>query len=233
MFLDAIHISKTVYGDIQVYPYLYCAHYHRDAGRDDESEEYRLVESLRLYAEATRVASGYKYDTKDCMQLMKHFTTVAALISKDILLLQSDDGGNGKVKAARSWQRRENAVAAATWLFGFFDSLLFWEEKEYSSFVEILSFQHKHSLSKLFQLLDVNVRKDAIAKIHSQEQPSNDALAITEEQLIYFRCPRSRRLAQDSLLLLALSKEKVVVRELEMALPHWSRSSRQRKKART
>ena len=138
LFLDAIHISKTVYGDAQVYPYLYCAHYHRDAGRDvgknDESEEYRLVESLRLYAEATRVASGYKY-TKDCMQLMKHFTTVAALISKDILLLQSNDGGNGQVKAPRSWQRRENAVAAATWIVGFFDSLLIWEEKECISFI--------------------------------------------------------------------------------------------------
>lgn len=84
LFLDAIEVSRTIYDDAQVYPYLYCGHYHRDAGRN--GEEYRLVESLRLYAEATRVACTYRYDSKDCLQLMKHFTTVAALISKDILL---------------------------------------------------------------------------------------------------------------------------------------------------
>jgi hypothetical protein len=232
LFIDAIHISKTVYKDAQVYPYLYCAHYHRDAGRDDQDEEYRLVESLRLYAEAARVASTYRYATRDCMQLMKHFTTVVSLIVKDILLLQSDEGNT---KAARQWQRPENCVAAATWLIAFFDSLLLWEETEQKQFVEVLSVQNKHSAGKLFHLFPVNARIEAIAKIHSQEEPSA-ALAITEEELLYFRSPRAKRFAKGSLLLLALSKQKVVIRELEMALPSnncGGRSTRQRKKART
>lgn len=53
LFLQAMHISQTLYKDKQVYPYLYAAHYHRNAGRDNQDEEYRLVESLRLYSEAT------------------------------------------------------------------------------------------------------------------------------------------------------------------------------------
>ncbi|KAL7533410.1 hypothetical protein ACHAXR_005213, partial [Thalassiosira sp. AJA248-18] len=222
LFLEAIHVSRSVYGDAQVYPYLYAGHYHKDAGRDDQSQEYRLVESLRLYAEAARVASGYRYDTKDCMQLMKHMTTVASLISKDILLLPQKNGGNGKESSSsgisRTWQRRDNAIAAATWLIGFFDSLLLWEEQEQSTFVEVLSIQHKDFVSKLFQLFSVDIRAEVIAKIHIEEM-SDGASAITEHQLIFFRQPRSKRLAKGSLLVAALSRGKVVVRELEMALP--------------
>eukprot|EP00985_Skeletonema_marinoi_P027687 scaffold23106_cov80-Skeletonema_marinoi.AAC.1 len=127
-FLLAISISKKNYKDAQAYPYLYAAHYHRDAGREDQSQEYRLVESMRLYSEASRVASQYRYDAKDCLQLMKHMTTVASLIAKDILLLPKEAGGDGKV--ARTWKSRENAVAFATWLIGFIDSLLLWEEND-------------------------------------------------------------------------------------------------------
>jgi hypothetical protein len=133
------------------------------------------------------------------------------------------------------WKHRENAVAAATWLLAFFDSLLYWEEKEHNHFVEILSIQHKHSMGKLFQLLSADVRSEAIAKIHSCEQNVSDGpLAVTEDQLLYFTQPRSERLAKDGLLVKALLKEKAVVRDLDMALPSSSegRSSRQRKKAR-
>ena len=232
LFLDAMHISKAEYGDAQVYPYLYAAHYHRDAGRDDEDEEYRLVESLRLYSEATRVASGYRYDAKDCMQLMKHFTIVAALIMKDILL-QSDDENR---KERRTWLQHDNAVAAASWLIGYFDSLLLWEEKEHRSFVEILSLQHKHSISKLFQLFTAKVRVEAIAKIHSKtEEEESNVLAITEEKLLYFRSQRARRLVVGSPLILALSKETVKISELAMSIPTNNtegRSTRQRKRVR-
>jgi len=232
LFLQAIHISQTRYKDKQVYPYLYAAHYHRDAGRDDQDEEYRLVESLRLYYEAARVASTYRYDTKDCIQLMKHFTTVSSLIVKDILLLQCDEG---TTKAPRQWHKEDNLVAAATWLIGLLDSLLLWEENEHKQFVEVLNMQHKHSFSKLCNLLPMKARAEAITKIHSQEEQSSVALAITEEELLYFRSPRSKRLASGSLLLLALGKEKVVTRELEMALPSVDNEGTRsrRKRART
>ncbi|KAL3762103.1 hypothetical protein ACHAW5_008843 [Stephanodiscus triporus] len=231
LFLDAISISKSRYGDAQVYPYLYCGHYHRDAGRD--GQEYRLVEALRLYSNATRVASSYRYDAKDCLQLMKHFTTVASLISKDILLSPRNSGGI--VNDARPWIKVDNAIAAATWLLGFFDSLMLWEEREQNTFVEILDVRHKHSLGKLIQHFSVDIRLAAIAKIQSQEELGNNSIAVTEDRLMHFRNPRSNRFAKDSLLVGALSKGKVVVRELEMALPSSSegRSCRERKKARS
>jgi hypothetical protein len=234
-FLSSISTSKKNYKDAQVYPYLYAAHYHRDAGREDESQDYRLAESMRLYSEATRVASQYRYDAKDCLQLMKHMTTVASLIAKDILLLPKEAGGDGKV--ARRWKSRENAVAVTTWLIGFFDSLLLWEENEENQFVEILSTQHKHAIGKLFQLLPEDIRVTAMEKISSQEKEQRTKLnAITEDELIYFKHPRSKRLSKDSLLLQALMKKKVVIREMEMALPCISsgeRSTRQRKRPKT
>jgi len=241
LFLDAIRISRTVYGDAQVYPYLYCGHYHRDAGRD--GQEYRLVESLRLYAEAARVASTYRYDSRDCLQLMKHFTTVSSLISNDILLSPMRDdrmgggGGGGRTKeddATRPWRRRDDAVAAATWLIGFFDYLMLWEERTQSAFVEVLDIRHKHSVGKLMRHFPVDVRLAAMAEIRSPEEPGEGPVVVTEDRLTYFRNPRSKRLAKDSLLDVALSKGKVVVRDLEMALPPTGegRSCRHRKKAR-
>ena len=95
--------------------------------------------------------------------------------------------------------------------------------------------QHKHSFSKLCNLLPMKARVEAIAKIHSQEEHGTTALAITEEELLYFRGPRSKRLASGSLLLLALVKEKVAIRELEMALPSVDNDGTRsrRKRART
>jgi hypothetical protein len=233
-FLMAISVSKKNYKDAQVYPYLYAGHYHRDAGREDQSQEYRLVESMRLYSEASRVASTYRYDSKDCLQLMKHMTTVSSLIAKDVLLLPIEVGGDGKV--GRIWKQRDNAVAVASWLIGFFDSLLIWEENEETQFVEILTTQHKHSLGKLFHLLPLDIRVAAIEKIYSDGEGQRTKLnAITEAELLYFKGPASKRFSRDCLLFQALTKEKVVIRELDMALPSASggRSTRQRKRLKT
>eukprot|EP00986_Skeletonema_menzelii_P018415 scaffold26636_cov153-Skeletonema_menzelii.AAC.26 len=234
-FLMAISVSKNNYMDKQTYPYLYAAHYHRDAGREDKSQEYRLVESMRLYSEASRVASQYRYDAKDCLQLMKHMTTVASLVAKDILLLPKEIGGDGKT--ARTWKYRENAVAVITWFIGFIDSLLLWEEIEENNFVEILGAQHKHSLGKLFQLVAEDIRISAVDKIYSQEEtPKTRRTAVTEDELIYFMHPRSKRLSKGSILLQALTKKKIVIREMELAMPCTSsgeRSTRQRKRLKT
>ena len=250
LFLDAIQISKSMYDDGQIYPYLYCAHYHRDAGRrecESDNEEYRLVESLRLYSEAARVASAYPYDTKDCMQLMKHFTTVSSLILVDILLASTNAStattSTQNKNAARQWQRQDNAIAAATWLLGYFDFLLLWEEREENAFIEVLNIQHKSFFGKLFQHFVMDVRLAAMSIIHQFHEEENDddvhmnkpvMDVITVDKLLYFKHPRSKRLSKDSVLIAALLKEKVVICELEMAIPSSNedqRSSRRSKKA--
>lgn len=257
LFLDAISIARDVYGDSQTYPFLckfifsvmcsmcqYCTcltrfhscsilqcetdagHYHKDAGRDNIYEEYRLVEAMRLYSEASRVASSYKYDTKDSMQLMKHMTTVASLLARDVLQVD-----NGADKEPRNWRHRENGVAFVTWLIAFFDSLLYWEEREQSSFVEILGLRHKHFIGKLLQFFPLDIRLDAIGKIHSSEDHQTLLSVVTEEELLYFTKPRSKRLVKESLLVAALSQDTIVVKELDMALPP-SGNSRHRKRSR-
>jgi hypothetical protein len=174
------------------------------------------------------VASKYKYETKDCMQLMKHMTTVASLILKDFLLCPS---ASQDTKTVRVWERRENAVAAATFVLAFYDSLLLWEEKEETTFVEILSLSHKFFVGKLFQYFALDVRVDALAEIHKTELQRTTHSVITEEEMFYFRQPRSLRLSsRDSLFNAALAKEKIAVKEVDIALP--SVGSRQRKRAR-
>lgn len=222
LFLDAVHVSQAHYGDAQVYPYLYAGHYHKDAGRKSSLDEHRLVEALRLYSEASKVACRYKYETKDSMQLIKHMTTVATLIQKDILLFPDS-------KEVRVWTCREHAVAASTFILAYFDSLLFWEEREESTFIEILGRSHKLSLPKLFQHFPQDIRLDGIAKLHNPAAQTTKYSAITEHHIFYFTHPRARRLAKGSLLVTALSKEKISVRDLDMALPA-SESHRQRKR---
>lgn len=204
-------------------------HYHKDAGRKSSSDEYRLVEALRLYSEAGRVASKYKYDAKDCMQLMKHMTTVASLIQKDILLLPAncEDG-----KCIRVWVCQKNAVAAATWVLSFYDALLFWEEKEQNMFVEVLGIAHKFSLAKIFQYFPFDVRLKAIAELYSSDLQNRKYSMITENQMLYFTNPLSKRLGNGSLLINALSKEKIALKDLDLALPIIDGSTRQRKRAR-
>ena len=175
------------------------------------------------------MASKYKYETKDCLQLMKHMTTVASLILRDILLFPRccEDSG----KDVRIWKGRDNAIAAATWILGFYDSLLHWEEREENAFVEILGMAHKCSVAKLFQLIPLDVRVDAIAMIHSSECSRTMFRVITENEMIFFRQPRSRRLAKESLLTATLTNEKIVVREMDMALCT-NEGTRQRKRTR-
>lgn len=328
LFMDAIHISRKLYDDSQAYPYLckfHCfiqlvlaifqviifeslvkqlqyttdaGHYHKDAGRDDPNQEYRLVESLRLYSEASRVASKYQYDSRDCMQLMKHMCTVASLIYRDILMHpfsnKSSTSSAGTVtssttsvcgldevvttkqnagnptegdtaastsssatiennknknnnKQPRKWQLQKNAVAAITWLLSFYDSLLHWEEREEQSFVEILGLRHKHSFAKMLGTFDLESRRGAVEMMldgfttvenggnktrkSCNNTTDKEMQAVTENKLLYFQNPRSQRLVPDSLLIQALLKEKVVVKELDMAIPS-SELGRVRKRTR-
>ena len=80
----------------------------------------------------------------------------------------------------------------------------------------------------------VDVRLAAMAEIRSPEEPGEGPVVVTEDRLTYFRNPRSKRRAKDSLLDVALSEGNMVVRDLEMALPPTGegRSCRSRKKAR-
>ena len=204
-------------------------HYHKDAGRKSSTDEYRLVEALRLYSQAAFIASKYKYEAKGCMQLMKHMTTVASLIQKDILLLPRECQEDQK--EVRSWINRENYVSSATWVLGFYDSLLFWEEKEENSFVEILTLTHKFSIAKIFQFFPYDVRVDAIAIVHNPNLQKTIHSVITENEMFYFRKPRSGRLTKESRLIASLTKPKIVIRDLDMTLPTVG-STRQRKRTR-
>jgi hypothetical protein len=109
--------------------------------------------------------------------------------------------------------------------------LLHWEEREENAFVEILGMAHKYCGAKLFQLIPLDVRIDAIATTHTSECCLPEFSVITEKEMIYFRQPRSRRLAKDSLLTAALTREKIVVRDMDMALST-NGGVRQRKRTR-
>ncbi|CAJ1947387.1 unnamed protein product [Cylindrotheca closterium] len=138
LFHDAIQVSRNVYHDAQVYPYYYAGHYHKDAGKTLSDQESRLVESLKMYAQAARVTSMYPYE----LQLNKHLTKIAMLIMDDILTstLFDDDEGvqdandinkkNKNKPEPRKWLEPSNAIHSCMWLLNFFDSLLFWEESQ-------------------------------------------------------------------------------------------------------
>lgn len=255
LFIDSILVSRKAYNGAQIYPYCYAGHYHKDAGRETEEEEYRLVEAVRLYSLAAKVASGYVYEVGDSLQLNKTMTKIAELLAEDVLLeskadRNNDDDGNSKL-LPRRWTKRENAVALGTWLLGFLDSLLLWEEKsggedsEGKKFVEILNPSHKHGINRLFSYLDQEVRVDILSKIYddSDKEPTefdngnsdSDFLrrAITESKLHFFTNPRSSRLASKvDPLAVALSKKKVAISDLELAIPGPEGGRRRRKKAR-
>jgi hypothetical protein len=155
-----------------------------------------------------RVASKYRYEGVDSIQLNKHTSAAAMLIAEDILMDNKD---------ARLWSHPANAVALCTWLVAFLDSLLFWEEQSGKQFVEIFSPSHKFSIGKLFQLLAVDVRKEAIAKLvfdTTEEDGCDDS-----EDLPCFRQPRSKRMRRSGLLIQALQKPKVAIREMELGIP--------------
>jgi menin len=208
LFYDAIQINKNVYNDSQTYPYFYAGHYHKDAGNEGPEHEYRLVHAMKYYAEAARVASSYRYEGVDSIQLNKHMSAAAMLIAEDVLTPKYSVG----IKDARPWTDRDHAVAAGTWLLGFFDALLYWEEASGDKqFVEILGLSHKFFIGKLFQLLSEDIRRDVIAKVRATKSE--------DEKYPYFRQPRSRRMATSGQLIQALQKPKVAIREMELAIP--------------
>ena len=265
LYMDAMTISKTLYGDAQAYPYFCAAHYHKDGVweeiqidgcHDGENsckfnpeEEYRLVESMRLYSEATRVASQYRYD----LQLMKHTTKAAMLIMQDILLSEQQEQEQAKgqkQQLPRQWHDENNAVAVGTWLVGFYDSLLFWEEAcGGKQFCEILTPKHKYSMGKMFPLLTLNVRlqllehlykqkpsavNENVSNSHTKANTNKNTLGpvVTKGKLLYFSGPRSKRLQRDSTLAKAVGKEKISIGELELTVPMSSEGGRRAKRAR-
>jgi menin len=212
LYLDAIRINKELYDEAQVYPYFLAGHYHKDAGNEGPDSEYRLVHSVRYYAEAARVASKYRYEGVDSLQLNKHMTTIAMLIAEDILRpkYRSHDAHH----TPRQWHQRENAVLVGTWLLGFFDSLLKWEELSNDKrFVEILSPGHKHGIGKLFQALEHDVRKEAVSKVLDGTLGGDDGHVAPP----CFSLVRSRRMTPGSPLLSALQKSTVSVGEFDVA----------------
>jgi Menin len=261
LYLEAMSISRVLYGDSQAYPYFCAAHYHKDAiwAQSDKQQqspkdpdinssssycdfnpeqEYRLVEAMRLYSEATRVASQYVYD----MQLMKQTTKAAILIMNDILSEQDQP---------RAWCSKSNAIATGTWLIAYYDSLMVWEECcGGNPFCEILTASHKYSIGTLFKQFSWGIRKDIIDRLYpaslqgnhdnDPSQARNEANAgspvlgdaITDSNLRFFSNPRSKRLVQGSPLLLALGKEKVVVREMELVIPMSDEAGRRSKRTR-
>ncbi|KAG7370557.1 Menin domain family protein [Nitzschia inconspicua] len=228
LLLEAIQINRSVFQEGQVYPYFYAAHFHKNAGKElGHEEEYRLVEAMHLYSRAAYVASRYPYHI-GCMQLNKHMTSAAVLISDDMMTVEEESNGrNNRKKVPRSWHYTANAVAFGTWLVGFYDSLLYWEETsgENTNFVEILNLSHKCFLGKMFVLLAQEVRIQVLAKILEQaEDPSgSDApepliRCVAHGSLSYFGSLRSKRLSTKGLLWAALCKTKVSVPEIAMVI---------------
>ena len=202
-------------------------HYHKDAGKEGPDQEYRFVEALRLYSNATRVASKYIYERGDSMQLVKVVTGIAQIILMDILC------ENGNRKQSRKWFHHENAVAVGSWLLAFYDSLLLWEERQNRGtgrmFVEILSPSHECSIGNMMQLFSIQIRLELISRIfdndttnlskktHSEvESPTQ---ASSNSSVFFFKNPLSRRMRKESPLVHALKKPKVSVREIELTIP--------------
>lgn len=191
-------------------------HYHKDAGKSGSSDqEYRLVESMRLYARAIYVTSQYRYEGVDSLQLNKHTTACAQLIVEDIIL---DDE-----KRPRAWGCESNAIAFCTWLAAFVDSLLYWEEQSsHSRFVEILAPSHKFFVGKMLQYIPQTIRQQAMGIVlglsKSQDKVDKDVtVACTPESLLYFDDPRSQRMTK-GLLSKEIEKPKIAIREIELAM---------------
>lgn len=165
---------------------------------------------MKHYADAARVASKYCYEGVDSLQLNKHMSSAAMLIAEDILTPKYTQG----VKEARRWIRMEHALVVGTWLMGFFDSLLFWEETSGGKqFVEILSPTHKFGIGKLFQLLPEEVRTNVLRKVMKK-----DVVIDNSMEFPYFHGTRSSRLSEGSLLVQSLCKPRISVGEMELAI---------------
>jgi hypothetical protein len=162
------------------------------------------------------VASQYRYEGIDSLQLNKHATSCAQLIVQDIIC----NGG----KEPLTWCHETNAVAFCTWLVAFVDSLLYWEERSsQKTFVEILNPSHKFFVGKMLQYLPQTTRQKAMEIVlcsnnNKQEQASNNTVVVcVPGSLPHFDNPLSQRITK-GLFAKALQKPKVVIREMELAM---------------
>ena len=192
-------------------------HYHKDAGNEGPDQEYRLVEAMRLYARAVHVASQYRYEGVDSLALNKHTTSCAQLIAQDIVSARHND------KEPRTWNKETNAVAFASWLIAFADSLLFWEEQsDHKSFVEILNPSHKFFVGKLLSFLPHSTRQAAMELVlggsgRNIEGHSKFRQGTVPGMLPHFQTPQSQRII-NGLLGKALCEPKVKVRDMDLAM---------------
>lgn len=171
LYHEAVGANKLHYNDKQVYPYAYLGFFHKDGGQE---EECRLALALQFFSEAARVASSYKYDSGDTLQLTKVFTKISDFIVSEILCCD----GNTRV-----WQDADNTVAATKWLLVFYDYLLLWEEKSgcSQSFLPICSPQHKTGISKAFSQLSPAIRQEALKSIRIQSKRLGGPLRLALE----------------------------------------------------
>ena len=159
LYHEAVGSSKTNYGDKQVYPYCYLGFYHKDGGQE---EEYRLALALQFFSEAARVASSYKYESGDTLQLTKVFTKVSEFVLNEILCCENKP---------RAWQDTNNAIECGKWLIVFFDYLLFWEEQsDGDAFLPICKSNHKTGIAKAFAQLSLDTRKHCLGLITAKSQ---------------------------------------------------------------
>lgn len=158
LYHEAVASSKTNFHDKQVYPYCYLGFFHKDGGQE---EEYRLSLALQFFAQAARVASTYKYESGDTLQLTKVFTKVSEFVVNEILCFENK---------ARSWKDAKNAITVGKWLIVFFGYLFLWEEQSGGdSFLPICKSNHKTGIARSFVHLYTDVRKQAfqIATVNS------------------------------------------------------------------
>ena len=148
LYHQAISCCIDQYQDKQVYPYCYMGFFHKDGGQE-EGEEDRLVASVRYFSQASRVASQYKYEWGDSLQLTKVMTRISEYVVHEIL---------AKNKTPRKWTDKKNAVDVGRWLARFFDNLFLWEELTNEQFLSILKANYKTGIGKAFSLLSCEIR---------------------------------------------------------------------------
>eukprot|EP00980_Cylindrotheca_fusiformis_P017115 scaffold5259_cov120-Cylindrotheca_fusiformis.AAC.5 len=231
LFRDAIRINREQYNEaqLQLLTRLFfsfapttnadAGHYHKDAGRSSADQEYRFVEAIKMYSQAARVTSKYPYEP-GAIQLNKHSSAAAMLMHEDILTTINPEDGK---RQPRVWLQKENAMDSCVWLLVFFDSLLFWEEQQkgnsHQHFVETLNPSHPHSIGKLLSCLPESCRMAAMDRLHSSQLATQVRTASPDDAAIsYHPTLRSKRMNKESLLVVALKKPKVTIREMDLSM---------------
>lgn len=262
LFLEAIGICRDRYNDAQVYPYYYAGHYHKDAGGTDiqtclggmersidegkapptiyGDNEHRFVDALRMYSEAARVTSKYRFDTGDCLQLNKHLTSVAVLIHEDILTTtkKQPQSSSSSTRTPRKWIHSSNARGCCFWLLRLLDHLLYWEEWSSAAsskagltsknprFVEILQRSHKSFVGKLLQTFDAELRNSALDDFFGGKTPRFVASGVVGEKATLSQAkdpsssfPVSKRMGTSTTLLAkSLRTPKGQIRDIDLTI---------------